>query len=261
MRVVSLAPSCTEVVFALGRGDQLVGRTAFCDYPAEVLKVPAIGGWTTADLSRVFDLKPDLVLTSSFLQESVVAALQKQGTTVCHTDPRSLPDVLASYETIADALGVIDRGRTLRKTMENDLSALDASLPKRRFRVYAEEWPSPPMASGNWVPDLLRLAGADSFLPSGEISRIVTLEEIQAFDPDIVLLNYCGMARVPAEKQIGLLQTRSGWENLRAVREGRITVLDDSLLNRPGPRLVDGARQIIAALSSVALPVALQSSS
>lgn len=256
MRVVSLAPSCTEIVFALGYGDRLVGRTAFCDYPPEAANVPALGGWTTADISRVLELKSDLVLTSSFLQEPVVAALQKQGVTVCHTDPRSLIDVLVSFETIADALGAADRGRVLRKEIEDTFSSLRPGSSSPHFRIYAEEWPSPPMASGNWVPDLLKLAGTESFLPSGDISRTVTLEEIQAFDPDSILLNYCGMARVPAEKQIRLLRARPGWEQLRAVREGRIVVLDDSLLNRPGPRLVDGARQIITALSSVAVPAA-----
>jgi iron complex transport system substrate-binding protein len=255
MRVVSLAPSCTEIIFALGCGEQLVGRTAFCDYPLEVLQVPAIGGWTTADISRVLELKPDLVLTSSFLQEPVVATLQKQGVTVCHTDPHSLADVLASFEEIAAALNVPERGRKLRQHLEVDLSSLRPTYFALRPRIYAEEWPSPPMASGNWVPDLLTLAGVDSFLPSGEISRTVTLEEIEEFDPDVILLNYCGMARMPAEKQIGLLKAREGWDHLRAVGKSRIVVIDDSLLNRPGPRLVEGARQVIAALSSVSVPV------
>lgn len=257
MRVVSLAPSCTEIVFALGCRDQLVGRTAFCDYPMEALRIPAIGGWTTADISRVLELKPDLVLTSSFLQQEIAANLRSAGVRVCHTDPHSLTDVFASFETIANALDVSDRGHALRENMEVEFTGLRPTHFALRPRIYAEEWPSPPMTSGNWVPDLLRLAGTESFLPPGEISRTVTLEEVQAFDPDIVLLNYCGMVRVPAEKQAGLLQARPGWDALRAVREGHVIVLDDSLLNRPGPRLVDGARQIIVALSSVAAPVAL----
>lgn len=274
MRIISLAPSATEVVFALDRGDQLVGRTAFCDYPSEAKKIPTVGGWTTANIENVLALNPDLVLTSTFLQDRIVGTLRNCGILVCHADPRTLVDVLDSFVTIATALGVPDRGAALRSQVESEFASLlptahpveardpeegrgpHGALRPRGFsgsllpRIYAEEWPEPPMASGNWVPDLISLAGGTPLFPSGQPSRKVSLDEIAAFDPDVILLNYCGMAVVPAEKQAARVRSRPEWQNLRAVRAGRIVVLDDALLNRPSPRLVEGARAIQRALAS-----------
>lgn len=265
MRVASLTPSATEIVFVLGCGGQLIGRTAFCDFPPEARRIPSVGGWTTANVASVVALQPDLVLTSTFLQDAIVTALQENGVAVCHTDPRTLADVFASFETIAAALGIPDRGRLLRVQIEAALSSLPPALPREALakwgaspllpKVYAEEWHNPPMASGNWVPDLVTAVGGQSFLPAGERSRNVTLEEVQRFDPDIVVLNYCGMERIPAEKQKVQFLSRERWQELRAVRENRVCVLPDSLLNRPGPRLAEGARQLQHALAKAAVPV------
>lgn len=244
--MVSLAPSATEIVCALRCGDRLVARTAFCDYPPEVTELPSVGGWTTVEVESVVAREPDLVLTSTFLQDGIVAALRACGTRVCHTDPKTLGDVLSSFETIAVALGVPDHGRALHQRVESGLSALprapraEATAP----RVYAEEWPRPAMASGNWVPDLIAAAGGRSLLRSGERSRAVTLDEVRAFDPDVVILNYCGMRAVPVKQQRQQLAARPGWDELRVVRAGRVFVLDDSLLNRPGPRLAEGAQRL-----------------
>ncbi len=253
MRVVSLAPSATEIVFALRRGDQLVGRTSFCDFPPEAEKIPALGGWTTANLNAVLALKPDLVLTSTFLQDNIATALKARGVTVCHTDPKTLADVLVSFETTAEALGVPVSGRALRGAVESKLVALTPRTYNLSPRVYAEEWPSPPMASGNWVPELIQLAGGVSFMPSGVPSRYVTLEEVQRFDPDVIVLNYCGM-KTSAQVQVSGFQSREGWGSLRAARAGRVVVVDDSLLNRPGPRLVEGARALAHAFAGVPAP-------
>lgn len=258
MRVASLAPSCTEIVFALGCGDSLIARTAFCDYPEEAKIIPAVGGWTTASVEAVVRLAPDLVLTSTFLQDLIVAQLRAAGLAVCHTDPRTLTDVLTSFETIAAALGVPDRGKELKDRVESGFGHRGSSIRHSvSLKVYAEEWPEPPMASGNWVPDLIELAGGISFLPSGQPSRTVTLGEVRAFDPDLVVLNYCGM-KTSRQSQVSSFQSRPEWDKLRAVRDGRIVVLDDSLLNRPGPRLVEGARAIARALVGIGAVVPAQ---
>ena len=244
MRVVSLAPSATEISFALGCGDRLIARTAFCDYPPEAHHVPAVGGWTTANVESVVALKPDLVLTSTFLQDSIVAELRARELQVCHTDPRTFLDVLETFETIAGALGVPERGKEVRAHTEAGLRACVPTRMPHAPTAYAEEWHEPPMASGNWVPDLITAAGGQSFLPPGERSRKVTLNEVQQFDPDVVVLNYCGMERMNPDAQRSLLMTRPGWETLRAVRAAHVFVVPDSLLNRPGPRLAAGAQAI-----------------
>lgn len=256
MRIVSLAPSATELVFALGCGDQLVGRTAFCDYPPEAKAIPVVGGWTTAHIESVVPLQPDLVLTSTFLQDSIVVVLREREIPVCHTDPRTLTDVLCSFETTAAALGIPGRGHELRARLESQIVPSPSARLSPALRVYAEEWHQPPMASGNWVPDLIRVAGGQSFLPSGERSRKVSLKEIQRFDPDTIILNYCGMEHVPVSAQVQYLSTREGWRHLRAVHAGRIMVVKDSLLNRPGPRLGEGARTLHHAFATAVSAVA-----
>ncbi len=250
MRIVSLAPSATELVFALGCGDQLLGRTAFCDYPQETQRIPALGGWTTADVESVAKLKPDLVFTSTFLQDSIVAVLRERRIPVCHTDPRTLADVLQSFETTAAALGIPDRGRELRVRVESQLVPVSPILVSPALRVYAEEWPEPPMASGNWVPDLLAHAGGISLLSAGERSRTVSVDEVQAFDPDVIVLNYCGMEHIPSATQIARVTSRKEWNTLRAARAGRIMVIPDSLLNRPGPRLLEGFHALVRCIES-----------
>lgn len=137
-----------------------------------------------------------------------------------------------------------------------------SALFHRRKKVYVEEWPafakaspggpdsvdatekewSLPMVSGNWVPELVRLSGGEPFpLPPGALSREVTLEEAAAFDPDLIVISWCGAG---ALADPSLLLRRPEWDRLRAVREKSVRVIDDSLLNRPGPRLVEGARHL-----------------
>lgn len=251
MRLASLAPSATEIVFALGCGRQLVARTAFCDYPEEARTIPPVGGWTTANVDAVVALQPDLVLTSTFLQARIAEALRANGIAVCHTDPRTLPDVLDSFDSVAAALGVPERGRALRSRCESERAVLASTSGSRGLRVYAEEWPRPPMASGNWVPDLIAAAGGQSLLPPGERSREVSLGEVQQFDPDVIVLNYCGMEQVPVAAQMTHFMSRAGWGALRAVRTQRAAVISDSLLNRPGPRLVKGARELHRVLTAL----------
>jgi iron complex transport system substrate-binding protein len=249
MRVVSLAPSATEIVFALGCGDQLVGRTAFCDYPPEAVRIPAVGGWTTANLEKAVALQPDLVLTSTFLQDTLRLQLERQGIAVCHADPHTLDDVLESFSTIADALGVPSRGVALRTRVASEFESLLSTPHSPHPRVYAEEWPDPPMASGNWVTDLIRHIGGIPLLPSGQPSRRVELDEVAAFDPELIMLNYCGMAAVPTYEQVRRFRARPAWSSLRAAHAGRILAIDDSLLNRPGPRLTEGARILARAFA------------
>lgn len=249
--MVSLAPSATEIVYALECGDRLVARTAFCDYPQRAQMLPSVGGWTTANVDAVVAFQPDLVLTSTFLQDRIAAALRTRSVTICHMDPRTLPEVLESFTTVASILGVPERGKELCVRVASTLASHRPPSDSSHPRVYAEEWPDPPMTSGNWVPGLIALAGGQSFLPSGERSRTVSLEEVQAFDPDMILLNYCGMGKIPAASQMSRLLSRSGWDTLRALRTRRVFVLPDSLLNRPGPRLVEGIRELARVLTAV----------
>jgi iron complex transport system substrate-binding protein len=238
LRAVSLAPSNTEIVFALGAQEQLLAVSSYCDFPEVAKKLPRLAGWSSIKAKDVLALKPELVLSSSLCQEALQQELAAAGLKVVHLDPRSLKDVASSFETIGGLLG--KDGKALAKKFLSDLEALRPAEGSPRTRVYVEEWHQPPMVAGNWVPELLRLVGAEPFnrelgAPSVELSW----EELMEFDPELVIHSICGRALDfdPAE----FLKVE-GWNQLSAAKSGRIFSVDDSLFNRPGPRLVEGAR-------------------
>lgn len=245
LRILSLAPSATEIVCSVGAGNCLVGRTRFCTYPSEVQKLPAFGGWLDVDYDGIARLKPDLILTSTFLQNKIAQQLTATGYNVLHTDPITLQDVYESIRTIAAAVEKKETGEILIKTMQKELAAINLHGRK----IYVEEWHKPPTASGNWVPDVLNAIKAQSILPSGIRSAEVTLEKLRTFDPDVLVLSWCGFQTRSNPEWV---KERPGWNELTAVKKNRIIVLDDSLLNRPGPRLVEAAQQLSSILPFVA---------
>ncbi len=248
MRLVSLSPAVTEILFALGKGNLLVCRDQFSDYPDGTKNVPLVKGHQKVSVQEVQQKKPDLVFTSTLVQMRLAEELRAAGVHVIHQDPRSLADIHQSIIEIGMLLSCEAQARALSERMRqgmNEVKKRSRALP-RYPRVYIEEWHNPPMVSGNWVPEVVKIAGGIPFdvgtkdgknLPSREVS----LQEIQAFDPELVILSICGAGSL-ARKE--LLTARPGWADLSAVREGRVRVIDDSLLNRPGPRLVEGARRL-----------------
>ena len=242
-RIVSLSPSCTEIAFALGAGDCLVGATRYCNYPRAALELKGLGGWLDADLEKVVKLEPDYVLTSTFLQGEIAEKLERRGLRVLHTDPKTLGDVFKSISFYAKSLSLRPQGQRIVGRMKlklADLAWLVRNGPKKR--IYVEEWNKPPMVSGNWVPELVELAGGiNCGIGEGERSREVTLSQVAKFNPELIALNWCGFGEKSSSKEVS---AREGWEKLEAVEKKRIYPIDDSLLNRPGPRLVQGMEKL-----------------
>ncbi len=242
-RIVSLAPSSTRIVIGLGLQDRLVGCTRFCP-PVDVRQKPEIvGGWLDVDFAKVAALKPDLVLTSTFLQEKVRDQAKALGLTVLHVDPKDLAQVLESFEEIGAALGEQGSGRKLRHALEKQLRDVrnkTVSLPRKR--VYIEEWHKPPMASGNWVPELVDAAGGISGLCRPRHRSVeVTLEQVRQFDPEIIVAAWCGFC---GKEDLGVIRSRPGWEKVTAIRQGKVYSLDDNYLNSPDPRLGEGVKRL-----------------
>jgi len=232
-RVASLAPSATATLSALGAADRLVGVTTHCD-----LDRPAVGGWLTPDYDRLADLDPDLVCTCDDLQTSIRDDLRERGYEVCHVAPSTLPEVLASFETLGAAVGRPAAGATLAEEARDRLDALGGETGRRdRPEVYCEEWAEPPMAAGNWVPEVVAAAGGRApLVDAGERSREVTRETVEGLDPDHVVLHHCGREDVDPS-----IVAERGWDLDAAVH-----VVDDALLNQPSPRLLDGAETLAA---------------
>ncbi|MFB6213372.1 MAG: cobalamin-binding protein [Candidatus Nanohaloarchaea archaeon] len=238
MRVVSLAPSNTEILFAIGAGDQVVATTSLCDHPEKARELPGVGGWSQGlDVEKVVEMSPDVAFASDELQDEIVDELSGRGIDVVQVRPHTLEEVYGSIETIGRTVGREQEARELVKGMKAGLRELSAE----GARVYCEEWMRPPMASGNWVPDLVETIEGEYFLSSGERSREFELEELARFDPEYIFLNVCGAGdKVNCAELLG----REDWQEIEAVRRGEAYIIDDALLNRPSPRLVEGAAEI-----------------
>lgn len=252
MRIASLSPAATEILFALGAENTVVCRDQFSNFPEEAKQIPMVMAHQSVEIAAVAKHAPDLVLTATVIQERLALELRAEGLSTVHHGPRCMADVLESVMHIGILADRETQAKALCDAMTKELAALrnKAKLLPRKLRVYVEEWHDPPMASGNWVPELVQAAGGIPFpVPVGALSRAVTLQEVKAFDPDLIVISWCG-AGLLAQKH--LLLEREEWGSLRAVQHGRVKVLDDSLFNRPGPRLVDGAKQLYGLLAELA---------
>ncbi len=240
VRIASLSPAATEILFALGKGREIVCVDQFSDFPEGAKALPHLKGPTEVDTEELRRFAPELVLTETVVQGELAHTLRGAGFSVVHQDPRTLSEVSESIRAYGALLDVDVSAKELQLRMQrgfNDVKKKAKHL-ERRPHVYIEEWHLPPMASGNWVPEIVALAGGVPFpLKPGELSREVMLEEVSSFDPDLIVLSLCGAGMSPSK---AIVTERPGWEMLRAP----IRVIDDSLLNRPGPRLVEGAQRL-----------------
>lgn len=239
MRVISLAPSNTEIIYRLGAQDSLVGTTSLCDYPQEAIDKESVGGWSKGiDTEKVERLEPDLVLGSDDLQDQIVKELEEKGLEVLQVKPHSLNEVYSSIKTIGRALG---KDREADKTVEEMKAKLE-KLSLDGKRIYCEEWMDPPHFSGNWVPGLIEKINGQYFVEEGQRSSTFDLERLESFDPEHIFLSICGAGEKVSRKSI---MEREKWESITAVQNKNVHVVDDSLLNRPGPRLVNAAKTMV----------------
>jgi iron complex transport system substrate-binding protein len=277
MRIVSLIPSATEIVGALGLATDLVGRSHECDHPRGVERLPACTapkfpaegtsyeidervkailaeGLSVyrVDAEMLRDLKPDVILTQSQCEVCAVSLRDVERAvcdwvgsrpTIVSLEPNSLDDVLCDIGRVAEALGVADRGAVLRDDMRSRMNAVarKADALDARPSVAVVEWIEPLMAAGNWMPELVRMAGGRNlFGDAGRHSPWIAIEAVAAADPDWIVLTPCGFPIDRARTDVALLEEHDEWRSLRAVREGRVAIGDgNQFFNRPGPRLVE----------------------
>jgi len=243
-RIISLAPSNTEIIYALGAQDKLAAVTRYCDFPEEAKKKPRVGGWLDIKEELVVKYKPDLLLTSTFVQNEITQRYKKLGMNIEAVMPTTLVGVLISIRRIGKLVEKEKEAELLVKNINKRINAIKnkSKFVDRRPRLYIEEWHKPPTVSGNWVPTLARIAGADyKLIRAGHHSKEVDLEQIQKYNPEYIIISICGLKdNVPKE----WVTKRKGWQDLRAVRQNNVYVFDDSFLNRPGPRLAIGLEMI-----------------
>ena len=245
-RVVSLAPNLTEIVFALGKGDQLSGDTDFCDYPPAATQKPRVGGPINPNLEQIVALMPDLILATSINRRETVDALDRLGLPVFVTDPHSVDEMVTTVGRIGDALHAEKTTEELVKNLRARLSDLERRLegaaPRRVLFVV---WTDPLISIGRdtFISDALRHAGAQSVVDSSAEWPRINLEEIIRLQPEFLV--FASAHAGDTHHDIETLRTRPGWRDLDALRDGKIVVISDAI-NRPAPRLVDAIRATCA---------------
>ena len=245
-RIVSLAPSNTEILFALDAGKQMVGRDSFSDFPPEASEVPDVGGGFLAlNMELIVAARPDLVLASPLTPPEQLADLKKVGLNVRVVEnPATFDELYANLEEVAELTGHTDEAAALVTALRARVDAVTAqvALAADRPLVYYEldaTDPSAPYTSGpgTFIQLLIESAGGENFGAelSGEWVQ-VSVEALLARQPDVIVLGDYTYGGVTADQ----VRARAGWDALTAVQESRIFTFDDNLVSRPGPRLVDG---------------------
>ncbi len=285
-RVVSLLPSATEIVCALGAGDELVGRSHECDFPAGIEQLPVlttprfIPEATSAQIDRqvrelslqaraedalgVYAIEMDLlqhlapthIVTQTQCEvcavslrdvERAVEQLTGFDTQLIPLAPNSLADIWDDIRRTAVALGVVERGDELVADLQRRIDGVPAA--SNRPSVAVVEWADPLMTAGHWTMELIALAGGEAVIgaPKGPSLRF-EMSALADADPDIIIVAPCGYDLSKTRKDALLLNERKDWQSLRAAREGRVALIDgNQYVNRPGPRVVE-TLEIIAEL-------------
>jgi iron complex transport system substrate-binding protein len=247
-RIVSLAPSNTEVLYALGLGDRVVGVTEYCDYPPEAKQKPKIGGFANIDLEKVIGLDPDLVLATNIHAGAVVSELQKRGVTVVVVEPKNVDDVLAKIAFVGKLTGKSDNATRLTAQLKNRIDAVTAKVTaaKTKPRVFYEIDKSLyTVGPGSFIDDMITKAGGLNIAADAKGAYTqLSPEAIIAKDPQVILLGDINFGESPES-----VKARPGWANISAVKNGRvIPIADENVVSRPGPRIVEGLELIARAL-------------
>ena len=248
-RIVSLAPSVTETLFALGLGDLIVGDTDFCDYPPEAKQKRHVGGPVDPNIEVIAALHPDLVVASRSINRlASVHSLEQLGIPLYGTDPRTVDQVLASMQRLGELLGAGEMGRALVASLRQRLNQIDrklAGLPPQTAMMVV--WLDPLISVGRntFLEDALRRAGAHSIIDTQQSWPNINIEEVIRLQPKYLIFSSDDPQQV--QRQLAELQDRPAWRQLDAVRNRRIVVVSESI-SHPSPRLIDGIEQLAAAL-------------
>jgi iron complex transport system substrate-binding protein len=245
MRILSLTCSNTEITCALGAGSSLVGVDDYSDYPLETVReLPRVGKDLNIDIEKVVALKPDLILASLTVpgHERVVAEVEKTGIPYLAPSPKSLADVAQDFRDIGRLLGREAAGAALAEDLFRNTPAVETSS---RPKLLVEWWPKPVIVPTqySWVSDLIERAGGQNpFAHIARESAPLSDEDVKAAQPNIVVISWCGVAE--SKLNPAVVAKRPGWATIPAVQTNRIVIIPESLLGRPGPRLVDGYRAL-----------------
>ncbi|HTN20974.1 MAG TPA: cobalamin-binding protein [Pelobium sp.] len=276
-RIISLLPAASEIICALGLEGQLVGRSHECDFPESVKSLPVcseakfISGANSAEIDAqvkeiltdalsiykidkalIQSLKPDVVITQNQCEvcavsekdvEDALSDLLTKNTQLVSLSPNTLNDILREIKELALILDVEERGNQLIEDLQERIDLVKHKLKffPEKPKVAVIEWLSPLMIAGNWIPELVEIAGGTPVLATnGKHSPFVDWQQIYDINPDIIVIANCGFTINRTLQEIDLLLNQPGWRDLEAVKNNRVYIADgNAYFNRSGPRIVD----------------------
>ena len=281
-RIISLLPSATEFVCALGAGDRLVGRSHECDFPPSVRSLPACtssninSNASSAEIDRevkdlltrtlslynvnlplLRELRPDLIITQAQCDVCAVSYREVEASLgdwqagrpqIMALAPQSLGDVIMNVCLVGSRVGEHGNAMALDRQVTKQMQTLMALTESRaKPSVVCIEWLDPLMAAGNWVPSLVKMGGGTNLLSQeGKHSPWMTFDQLSEANPDFLIITACGFGIERTRREYATLSQRAEWRALRAVREGRVYLTDgNQFFNRPGPRILQSA-EIVA---------------
>ncbi len=252
-RIVSLAPSNTELLFALGLGSRIVGVTNYCNYPPQALGKPKIGDYAAPDIERVAAQAPDLVVAERIHYRQVVPALERVGLKVIGLDPKNVAEVLASLDLLGRATGTEDAARLLRGSLQARIDrvraqvgrALDAD-PGRRPKVFYLIWHEPLFTAGGdtFQGELIAMAGGRNLFGHLKGYPQVNLESVLAGQPDLILVG-AGHEETAESPALSWALSEPRLKGTPALRAGRVRPVDADLVSRAGPRVADALEELL----------------
>ncbi len=283
MRICSFFASATELLYALGCGRWVVGRSERCDYPPQALSKPVVVRSRIAseklssrgiheaveglrrrgehqyriDVELLKRLRPDLVVTQELCNvcaaghPEVVEAIQQMNPVpqTVTVSARRFGELFGSIDALGIATGRRQRAKQLKSRLRQEVEGIQRRLDRagKRPKVWCAEWLDPLLAAGHWIPELVEMAGGlDVAGIVGEDSASVTWEQVRKANPDVVIVMPCSFSLQRTRRVFPLLSRRPGWKKLSAVRSGRVFAVENSFFHRPGPRLVKGLKLMAA---------------
>jgi len=248
-RIVSLSPTNTEIIFALGAGEKLVGVTSYCDYPEEAKDIDKIGDFDNPNIELIKKMNPDLVLAGGFLQEDLMAALEGLSIPVASTEAAGVESIYDSIAMIGKFVGQETKAEELINNIKKDIEEIEIKvMGKEKPKVFYLVWKEPLFTTGQgtYINEIIQIAGGQNVAAETEGWAQYSFEELLKQNPDILIAAYHSTDEGMRKEDI---MKDELFSKLPCVRDGKIHVMtDDNIVSRPGPRVVEAIREMAEAL-------------
>jgi iron complex transport system substrate-binding protein len=254
-KIVSVAPSCTEILFAIGAGDKVVAVTNYDDYPYNFSawiaagNMTSVGEFTNPNLEVITSLNPDLILASGGVQAESVDTLRELGYKVLVLDPTSVDGILKNIELVGNATGKSAEATALVNSLTNRINAVtekvaNAVKPKVYYEVYYESTSSWTIGAKAWQNELIEIAGGTNLFGDQQTDYYqYQVEALIARNPDVIVLPASGMG-TGQQASLDAVKARPGWDTTNAVQNNRVYQINSNIIERAGPRVVDAIEQL-----------------